>query len=187
VRRLRIAFVAASAALLAACGGGGAFVAAPPALPAGAVPTELAVGTGLSVTPNTTRAVIKAFKAAGPQSLAKEGRVWELRLGSQLVGVLQLTTLTGRVNTADHEDRQAVRSQILAGAETEFEVATTPVWTAKDHGRGTYVWFGRQLLCVLQVKSSQFESDDAATAMVTTMLESKDWPELPPEAFEEDL
>ena len=47
--------------------------------------------------------------------------------------------------------------------------------------------FGRQLLGVLQLNSSQFESDEAATEMVTSLLESKSWPELPPEAFEEDL
>lgn len=147
----------------------------------------MAVGGGLSVTPNTTGEVAKAFRIAGEHSLAKDGRVWELRLGSQLVGVLQLTSLNERVDTRKAEDRAAVRREVLIGNETQFEIATTPVWTAKDSGRGTYVWFGRQMLGILQVKSLQFESDDAATELVTTLLQSSQWPELPPEAFEEDL
>lgn len=174
---------------LGACGGGDHKGAAgpPPALPVAAVPAELQVAGGLSVTPNTTKEVAKAFKAAGEHSLVKDARVWEIRLGSQLVGVLQLSTLTARVDTAKAADRESVRREILVGGETAFDVATTPVWTAKDAGRGTYVWFGRQTLGVLQLKSTRFETDVAATEMVTALLESKAWPELPPEAFEDDL
>lgn len=172
-----------------ACGGGGdeRVVGPPPALPVAAVPAELAVGGGLSVTPNTSKEVAKAFKSGGDHALVKDSRVWELRLGSQLVGVLQLSSLVERVDTFKAEDRESVRREILVGGETAFDVATTPVWTAKDAGRGTYVWFGRQLMGVLQLKSARFESDVAATELVTILLQSKQWPELPPEAFEDDL
>ncbi len=187
MRRTFTVIAVAAVAGFGACGGGsGAAVGPPPAVPVAAVPTDLHVGGGVTLHPNDTAEVRKAFRVAGEHSLAHEGRVWELRLGSQLVGVLQLTSLNERVDTTKTKDRQAVRKEILIGSETEFEVATTPVWTAKDAGRGTYVWFGRQLLAVLQVKSAQFESDDAATEMVTSLLQSKAWPELPPEAFEED-
>ncbi|MDP1793283.1 MAG: hypothetical protein Q8K63_04010 [Acidimicrobiales bacterium] len=190
---MRTLVMALGALLIAAgagaCGGGddARLVGPPPALPVTAVPAELGVGGGLSVTPNTTKEVANAFRSAGKQSLVKDGRVWELRLGSQLVGVLQLSSLTERVDTFDAKDRESVRREILVGGETAFDVATTPVWTAKDAGRGTYVWFGRQVLGVLQLKSTQFETDVAATELVTTLLQSKEWPELPPEAFEEDL
>lgn len=191
---MRRRFGAALAALVlsataGACGGGGdgRAVGPPPALPVDAVPAELGVAGGLSVTPNTSKEVVEAFAASGKQSLVKDGRVWEVRLGSQLVGILQLSSLTERVDTFKAEDRESVRREILVGGETAFDVATTPVWTAKDAGRGTYVWFGRQLLGVLQVKSTQFEPDIAATEMVTALLQSSSWPELPPEAFEEDL
>lgn len=189
MRTWAVALGALMIAITGACGGGDgtAAVGPPPALPAGAVPAELGVGGGLTVTPNRSKEVSKAFKSAGQQSLVKDARVWELRLGSQLVGVLQLSTLDGRVDTFKAEDRESVRREILVGGETAFDVATTPVWTAKDAGRGTYVWFGRQVLGVLQLKSTQFETDVAATEMVTTLLQSKLWPELPPEAFEEDL
>lgn len=186
--RLLPALLLLTAAGLGACGGGKSdAVGPPPAIPSSAVPTDMQVGGGLTVRPNTSKEVTRAFRVAGDRSLAKDGQVWELRLGSQLVGVLQLTSLNDRVDTRKAADRLAVRREILAGVETEFEVATTPVWTAKDDGRGTYVWFGRQLFGVLQVKSLQFESDDAATELVTALLASKDWPELSPEAFEEDL
>lgn len=185
---LPLTLVALVAAGLGACGGGnGRVVSAPPPLPASAVPTELGVGGGLSVTPNTSKEVVKAFDAGGERSLVKDGRVWELRSGSQLVGVLQLSSLTTRVDTFDAADRESVRREILIGGETAFDVATTPVWTAKDAGRGIYVWFGRQVLGVLQVKSAQFEPDVAATELVTVLLQSDAWPELPPEAFEDDL
>ena len=172
-----------------ACGGGDhqAVVGPPPALPIAAVPAELGVAGGLTLTPNTTKEVARAFASAGTHSLVKDARVWEIRLGSQLVGVLQLSSLTPRVDTAESDDRESVRREILVGGETAFDVATTPVWTAKDAGRGTYVWFGRQMLGVLQLKSSRFETDVAATELVTALLQSKSWPELPPEAFEEDL
>ena len=184
--RRRVVSAIACAALLGACGGKGHAIGPPPAVPAAAVPTELKTGPGLTVTPNTTKQVIKAFKAVGTKTLARDGKVWEVRAGTQLVGVLQLTSLNDRVDTTSSDDRDAVLRQILEGSESEFDVATTPVWTATDNGRGTYVWFGRQLLGVLQVKSTQFEPDVAATEMVTALLQSKSWPALPPEAFEDD-
>lgn len=191
---MRRAYAALGALLiggaLGACGGAGdgsRAVGPPPALPTSAVPAELGVAGGLTITPNTTQEVAKAFKSAGRHSLVKDASVWEIRLGSQLVGVLQLSSLTARVDTSKAEDRESVRREILIGGETAFDVATTPVWTAKDAGRGTYVWFGRQMLGVLQLKSTRFETDIAATELVTKLLQSKSWPELPPEAFEDDL
>jgi hypothetical protein len=188
--RLRplFAVVVLSAALLGACGrGDGQAVGPPPRVPRNVVPATLEVGPGLSVTPNTSKEVKKAFAIAGARSLAFDGAVWEVRLGSQLVGVLQLTSLNDRVDTTKSDDRKAVRRDILSGSESAFDIATTPVWVTKDAGRGTYIWFGRQMLGVLQMKSSLFDIDDAATRMVTTLLQSEEWPELPPEAFEDDL
>ena len=183
----RVAALAVTAFVLGGCGGTSHTIGPPPRVPVAAVPAALTIGPGLTVTPNTTKQIAKAFAAVGKTTLAHDGKVWELRAGSQLVGVLQLTSLNQRVDTTKADDRNAVLRQILAGSQSEFEVATTPVWTANDAGRGTYVWFGRQMLGVLQVKSSQFELDAAATEMVTDLLESKVWPALPPEAFQEDL
>jgi hypothetical protein len=187
-RRTLAAVALLGAVLVGACGrGDGAVAAAPPRVPRDAVPATLEVGPGLSVTPNTSKEVKKAFALAGAKSLAFDGAVWELRMGSQLVGVLQLTSLNDRVDTTNSDDRKAVRRDILSGSESAFDIATTPVWVTKDAGRGTYIWFGRQMLAVLQMKSSQFDIDDAATRMVTILLQSDKWPELPPEVFEDDL
>jgi len=186
-RRL-VAVALVASVVLGACGrGDGKASGPPPRVPRDAVPAELAVGPGLSVTPNTTREVKKAFAVAGPKTLAFDGAVWELRLGSQLVGVLQLTSLNDRVDTTKADDRKAVRRDILSGSQSAFDVATTPVWVTKDAGRGTYIWFGRQMMGVLQMKSNEFDIDDAATRLVTQLLQSEQWPELPPEAFEDDL
>ena len=183
----RVAAFGVIALVVGGCGASSHAIGPPPPVPVNAVPVALSTGPGLTVTPNTTKQVTKAFAAVGKTSLAHDGKVWELRAGSQLVGVLQLTSLNERVDTTKAADRDAVLRQILAGSQSEFDVATTPVWTANDSGRGTYVWFGRQVFGVLQVKSSQFELDAAATEMVTDLLESKAWPALPPEAFQEDL
>jgi hypothetical protein len=188
--RLRTAAVVAllTAAVFGACGrGDGAAAGPPPRVPREIVPVALNVGPGLSVHANTSREVKRAFAVAGPRSLAYDGAVWEVRMGSQLVGVLQITSLNDRVDTKESDDRAAVRREILSGTQTAFDVATTPVWTTKDAGRGTYVWFGEQMLGVLQMKSSLFDIDDAATKMVTALLQSDKWPELAPEVFEEDL
>lgn len=174
------------ALVLAACGGDGKPLVLPPAVPDASVPSRLEVAGGLTVLPNTDEEVADAFRVAGKKSLVLEGKVWELRRGDELVGALQLSSLTQRVDTTNDDDRRAVRRQILPGSQSELEVSTVPVWSARDGQRGVYVWFGRQLLGVLQVKGDDFEPDDAATELITAIFESPTWPELAPEAFEED-
>lgn len=184
----RLIVVTLAVGLVGACGRGDpASIGPPPRVPRAIVPVSLAVGPGLAVVPNASPEVKRAFAVKGAKSLAYDGAVWEIRLGSQLVGVLQLTSLNDRVDTTKPDDRKAVRRDVLSGSPNAFDVATTPVWTTKDAGRATYVWFGRQMLGILQMKSDQFDIDDAATKMVTVLLQSDQWPELPPEVFEEDL
>ena len=184
----RALVVTLAVGVLGACGrGDGASIGPPARVPRDIVPASLAVGPGLTVVPNTSKEVKRAFAVKGAKSLAYDGAVWEIRLGAQLVGVLQITSLNDRVDTTEPDDRKAVRRDVLTGSQNAFDVATTPVWTTKDAGRATYVWFGRQMLGILQMKSDQFDIDDAATKMVTVLLQSDDWPELPPEVFEEDL
>ena len=171
---------------VAACGGGTSVALVPPPVPDAAVPAALTVGGGLSVLPNTDPEVADAFKVVGKQSLVREGKVWELRRGDELVGVLQLSSLIERVDTTKDDDRRAVRRQILAGSQSELEVSTIPVWSAHDGKRGTYVWFGKQMLGVLQVKGDDVDPDEAATELITNIFDAPSWPALSPEAFEED-
>lgn len=187
MKRVALTVLVAATVLGACGGGGGGAVGPPPRVPRDMVPMSLGVGPGLTVVQNTSKEVKRAFAVVGAKSLAYDGAVWELRLGSQLVGVLQITSLNDRVDTTKADDRAAVRRDVLAGSQNAFDVATTPVWTTKDAGRGTYVWFGRQMLGVLQMKSDQFDIDEAATKMVTVLLQSDEWPELPPEVFEDEL
>jgi hypothetical protein len=160
--------------------------AAPPELPASVVPARLAVSGGIVVQPNTAKEITDALASPGPKSLVVEARMWELRKGDRLVGALQVATLDSRrVDTALAEDRDAIRSQILAGDPSELAIADLPVWSVKDGDRVLDVWFGRQVLCVLQVKEKDIDHEDALTELVTAIANAKDWPELPPEAFEE--
>lgn len=177
------------ACVLALCGcasaapGGGT----PPRLPASTVPARLVVlATKVVLKPNTTKKTMAAFTSVGSTSLVKEAGVWELRKAERLVGTLELVTLDGRrVDTGRDADRLALRGQILTGDPTELDVDGLPVWSAKDADRVVYVWYGRQVLGVLQVRADSLDPEETVTQLVTAMTEAAAWPGLPPEAFDE--
>ena len=173
------------AVVVAACGGGKTVAVVPPKVPTDAVPAALTTAGGLLVRPNTAAEIDDAFRVAGRRSLVREGKVWELRKGDELIGALQLSSLTARVDTTREDDREAVRGQILPGSQSEWEVATIPVWSSRDGKHGVYVWFGKQMLGVLQVKGDDtVDPDDTATELITAIFEANSWPGLPPEAFD---
>jgi hypothetical protein len=102
------------------------------------------------------------------------------------VGALQVATLDGRrVDTSLDRDRKAIRSQVLAGEPSELAIADLPVWSGKDGDRVIDLWFGRQIMCVLQLKAKDIDTEEALTELVTAMVNAPDWPALPLEAFEE--
>jgi hypothetical protein len=173
-------------AVVAGCSRSTPRAAAPPPLPEAIVPAKLAVEQGIVLQPNTTQDTASAFASPGRKSLVVEARMWELRKADRLVGALEVATLDSRrIDTARDEDRVAIRGQILAGAQSELEVAGIPVWSTKDGDRVLDVWFGRQVLCVLQVKAKDLDPEEALNELATLMTDHADWPGLPPEAFEE--
>ena len=188
MRRALFVVAVAVPLVLAGCGrGSDRAAAAPPRLPSATVPTSLAVGGGLVVQPNLSKKTAKAFESVGSASLVVEAGVWELRKADRLVGALELVTLDNRrIDLARDEDRAAIRSQVLAGDPSELEVAGIPVWSSVDGDRVLYVWYGRQVLGVLQVKADEIDPEEAIEELVTAMIDADGWPELDPEVFEED-
>lgn len=183
--------IASSATTLAlvACGGGEPPVAAPPPLPTSTVPSTLSVlNTKVVMRLNTSRKTKTAFTSVGANSLVLDAAVWELRKADKLVGALELVTLDPRrVDTARTKDRAQIRGQILSSAAAQLDVDGLPVWSAKDGDRMLYVWYGREVLGVLQIRSDLLDPEETMTKLLTSMTGADAWPALAPEAFESDL
>jgi hypothetical protein len=170
---------------LAACGGksGGALVA--PAMPTDVIPGHVDAAGGLTLKANTTTEVAKAFKSVGKTSLVKDGKVWDVRAGDRLVGMLELATISRRADTRDADDRTAIRRQILPGEPTELDFTGTPVYQSVDGSRNVFVWFGRQVFAALQLKGD-LDADAVANELITVILQDNHWPGLPPDDFIEE-
>lgn len=183
-----MASVVACALLFGACSRGAHRAAPAPKLPDATVPKSLSVvDTDVVMVPNTAKATRRAFTSVGQSSLVEQSGVWELRKADKLVGTLELVTLDStRSDTRRDKDRTAIRAQILSGDASQLDVDGLPVWSTKDGDRVLYVWYGRQVLSVLQVKSDELDADETMTQLVTTMTNSRSWPEMPLEVFEEN-
>jgi hypothetical protein len=165
-----------------ACGGSPKPLAAPP-IPTAAVPARVDAAGGLVMQPNASQDVQHAFRSVGPTSLVKEGRVWEVRQGERLVGLLELASIGRRADTRKEADRQAMRRQILVGEPAELDFSGVPVYETTDGALSTFVWFGRQMLGTLTIKG--VDADAVSNDLVTRILQSRHWPNLSPDAFQQ--
>lgn len=182
--RLAVLACVVFASALAGCGHGGAAPPAPPPIPAEVVPSKVAASGGLTVQPNTSPEISAAFRSVGPTSLVRDGGVWEVRSGDLLVGALELATLRTRADTRKEADRLAIRRQVFAGEPTELDFFGVPVYEARDGQRTIFLWYGRQVFGVLQLKGTDLDPDAVANELVTVILQDKRWPGLPPDDFE---
>ena len=157
---LRAVLVAAVITLslgASACGNEPEAVVVPKPVPDGLVPAT-AQGNKLGFYETQVENARKSFAEAGPDSLAADGRLWELRTGDRLVGVLQLTTLMPDVDLQEVDHRDALVRQMLPAARDRIDVGDVAVWTATASGRSTYLWFGEGMFALFTVKPG---SDDA--------------------------
>jgi hypothetical protein len=158
------AALAAVTALLGACGSGDAKVLVEPAsVPLDIVPATIAGG----LTVHEYRPARTAFARAGESSLVADGRVWAIRRGQTLVGTLQVSTVKPEVSVHRAADRKAIVSGVMTGISYEtIDVGDTVVIASTAADKALYLWFGKDLFEVLQVKSTKVDPDEVAADLI---------------------
>lgn len=177
-----VVLVLAVSALFGACGGSDDEVVLTK-VPTDLAPPQVAAGT-IKLYPKTDRATVRAFADAGDRSLQADAKLWELRQGDRLVGALQITTVVPKLDLAFEEDRTSLLRQIMPGTVNQLEVGEQPVWVTASNDKVTYLWFGKGLFQVLQLKGSRLEPEQVLTDVVTFQEGTKAWEPLPPEVYE---
>jgi hypothetical protein len=173
-----LAFVVAGA-----CGGGGAGGRAsagpPPKVPLTLVPPGFTTG-GLTVTEDAQAR--KAFTKLKDNALVADGRLWQIRQADRLVATLQVATVKTKVDLANADQRRSIVNHNLPGARQEIDVNGVTVATSDANDKTVYVWFGRELFQVLQVKSTKIDPEAVVTELVGYQVQTPDWRALPPPA-----
>lgn len=172
-----VALVVVTAA--AACGGGGgdAQSAPPPEVPVELVPASLVGGT---LTLSEDDQAQKAFSELSDRALVADGRLWQVRQGDRLVATLQVTTMKTKVDLTDDGQRRSIVRHILPGTRQEIDVAGVPVAVSDTGDKTVFVWFGRELLQVLQVKTTTLDPAAILDDLVGYQTKSPAWKALPP-------
>lgn len=178
MRRFALVLVLA----LGACGGSKAELALTK-VPADLAPPAVADGT-IKLYPNADKATARAFADAGERSLQADARLWELRQGDRLVGALQITTVVPKLDLEREDDRTSLLRQIMPGTVNQLEVGEQPVWGTASNDKVVYLWFGKGLFQVLQLKGSRLEPEQVLSDVVAFQQGTRAWEPLPPEAYE---
>lgn len=148
------AVLLAAVLTLAACGGD-----AEPEIPPVAVDPAL-VPDGVDSGPvrffeNTDESTIDAFANAGETSLMADGRLWEVRRAERLVGTLQVTTLLPDIDLTDEGRRSNIVRGVMPGPVIRIRIDDVEVHALELADRAQYVWFGREVVQVLTVRSEE--------------------------------
>lgn len=189
-RPRRVDFVAvALAAALAVGGCGGADAAAPvrpPKVPSGLVPSSVQ-GDAFQLFESELPQVEEAFANAGENSLAADGRLWELRKGDRLVGSLQLTTLMPEVDLTKEEHRNSILSQLLPTSRDRLLIDEVDVWSTTSKNKTIYLWFGRDLYALMTLKGGSEDALDPEAVLADVIAHNVGSDEWKPLYIDEDL
>jgi hypothetical protein len=175
--RLRVLVALAAVTLLVgACGGDGGerpAVARPPAkVPVSLVPPSLTNGELTLTEDDQAR---KAFSELGERALVADGRLWQIRQGDQLVATLQVSTVKSKVDLRNERERTSIVRHILPGTRQEIDVDGLPISMSDSDDKTVFVWFGRDLFQVLQVKSTKLDPEAIVRDLVGFQAASPDW------------
>ena len=172
--------LAGVAGLMAGCGTANAKTKLPlPKVPLALAPSSLAHGA-FSVTEDMQAR--KQFSAATSKALITDGHLWGIRRGQQLIATLQISTLKPKVDVGKESQRQAIISQIVTGSTQTITVGSVDIAENLTPNAAVYVWFGRDLFEVLQVKISKQAPVDAnalVNEIVGFQTAKPDWHGLP--------
>lgn len=152
--------VAVLGAGLGACGGGTPVAVKPARVPEGIVPPRVQ-GDKFGFYESQSPQVKDAFANGGDNSLVADGRLWELRTGDRLIGLLQMSTLLPAVNLRNKSHRDKVVNQIMPLARDQITVDDVPVFTSLSNQKSTFLWFGSNIFFVLTIKPGSEDHLDA--------------------------
>lgn len=171
---------------LAACGGEKVAPPAPRVVEEGLVPEQLE-GTPLAFFETSVAEARLAFTEAGPQSLASDGRLWEMRIADRLIGVLQLTALAHKVDLQEVSERDAIVRQLLPSSRDRFDVGDVTVWSTTSQGKTMYLWFGEGLFALFTLKPGSedgIDPEQVLNKVLDHMVAAEAWSY---EYFDEDV
>ncbi|MEN3271770.1 MAG: hypothetical protein V7636_531 [Actinomycetota bacterium] len=177
-RRLRsVVLVVLLAATAAACGSDSKTVAPAEVDPKLAPP---ALDTNLKLYENRDKRTIHAFANAGKRSLVGDGRIWEIRRADRLIGTLQISTVLPEVDLTKDDLRDSMVRQILPGSLSSIRVGDVEVFTSEVNGKAVYVWFGKRLFEVLQLRDRATKDfEPLATQVIDHQATIPSWEPLP--------
>ena len=168
--------------LLAGCSGSHAAAGAKqplPTVPVGLVPKSLNRGAFLVIEDKSAH---EQFAKAPEEALTTDGRLWGVRRGQQLVATLQVATLKPKVDLRKESQRAAIISQIAAGVTQTIQAGSVDVAANVTPNAAVYIWFGKNLFEVLQVKISKLSPVDPNALLndiVAYQTRTPEWQGLP--------
>ena len=153
------------ALLLAACGRSAATEAPPPKVPVALVPKSIQRGT-LKLYENKSPTTQKAFRHGDPHVLVGDGRLWEIRDHQRLVGALEIATVKSSVGLRSSKVRKSIVTDVMPGRVDELSVGDVTVYATSSNDKVVYMWFGKKLFEILQLKGSTLDPEGLLTDVV---------------------
>ena len=179
-RRVAVVALVLIALVGGACGGDdGGDEPAPAKVPLELVPDRLNGGAFHLAEDDTAR---EAFSNVGTDALVADGRLFAIRDGERLVGTLQLSTMKPRVDLTDEDHRQSVINNVIPGGRETISVGPVSVIQTLGDDKTVFLWFGRDLFQVLQLKptkASPFDPERVLSEIITHQTGQKAWKPLP--------
>ena len=177
-RRIAALLLAVAAALTAgACGGDEKVAVRPTKVPEGLVPTAVQNSEFMFYESQLPQ-VKDAFANAGKNSLAADGKLFELRKGDRLVGALQLTTLLPDVDLHQEDHRNKILRQLLPTARDEFLIDEVNVWGVVTDEKQTYLWFAEDMYAFLTLKpgsEDDLDPEGVLSEVIAHNVSSDEW------------
>lgn len=165
-RLLRATAAAVTTAAVAACGGP-AKLEAPNPVNVKMVPATI---QGDAEFPTFTLEEYKQggekIAKAGARSMVADGRVWEIRRGSVLIGALQVSTLKSKVDIGRDKTRRNITSLVMPGAVQGIKVDGVSVQASKTPDKSLFIWFGNDLFEVLQLKGTGLDAQATLKSII---------------------
>ena len=175
-----MAAIVVAAVALAGCGDDGSTedVMIPEKVDTSLAPAALS-GGALSLREDND--ATKAFGRLPDNALVADGRLYAIRDGDRLVATLQMSTLVPEVDLTEPGRYQEIADKLLPGVKSELSVADVPVFEFATEDKTVYVWFGRQMFQVLQLKGLGVEPEKVLAELIDHQLAQKAWEPLPEE------